>query len=233
MAIAYIGKTSSYWLQVILDKGPEIAVPYGLKIDRTGQKNGREYFKILEGVYQGKTASVVASAASTYLSTSVRHKPGVKLTFDLKKQSLTFGSHPAVNAFSGGGHAGYTPVAVGSYLLAIPAYPSAQTRPAYSKWCKHHNLWFRIGIETTGSRFLHPGAISDGCVTVRQFLYDPAAGKPPAGFEDLEQGSKTSPGLIGLPLPTDRAPCISWDIIVDELILARHNDQAIGTLTVV
>ena len=74
-----------------------------------------------------------------------------------------------------------------------------------------------------GSRFLHPGAISDGCVTVRQFVYDPASGNPPpAGFGDLVQGAK--PGLIGLPLPAKRAPTVGWDDIVDILILARRND---------
>jgi hypothetical protein len=98
------------------------------------------------------------------------------------------------------------------YALAIPAYPSAQTRSAYGAWCRHHNLWFRIGVATTGSRFLHPGAISDGCVTVRQFVYDPSKGKPPAGFAP--------------------APCISWDVMVDALILARASDQAVGTLIV-
>ena len=208
------------------------SVPYGLKIARTGAKNGREFFSILEGVHKGKTASIGGAGAAAYFTTGIYHRQPVSVRFDLKSQSLRLPGIGPVNAFSGGGHGGFTPVPRGVYQLAIPAYPSAQTRAAYSKWCKHHNLWFRIGTSTTGSRFLHPGAISDGCVTVRQFLYDPTKGKPPAGFGDLEQGSITSPGLIGLPLPPSPAPCIGWDTIVDALILARYNDQAVGTLTV-
>jgi hypothetical protein len=80
---------------------------------------------------------------------------------------------------------------------------------------------------------LHAGAISEGCVTVRQFLYDPAAGRaPPAGFADLAQLAIDKPGLIGLPLPTVREACIGWDTVVDALILSRLNDQAVGTLVV-
>ena len=232
MSVSYIAKTIDYWLRVQIDGGSVVSVAYGLKIQRIGAKNGREYFTILEGVHKGKTASIGSTGAGAYFTTSIHHSPAANIKFDLKTQSLTLSGIGTVNAFSGGGHGGFTPVAAGVYDLAIPAYPSAQTRAAYSKWCTHHNLWFRIGTSTTGSRFLHPGAISDGCVTVRQFLYDPSKGKPPAGFEDLEKGSVTSPGLIGLPLPSTPAPCVSWDKIVDSIILARKNDQAVGTLTV-
>lgn len=232
MPVSYIAKTSDYWLRVQLDHGPIVSVPYGLKVQRTGKKEGREYFTILEGVNQGKLASINGAGAEPYFTTSISHGPGATVTFDSKSQSLTFAGRGPVNAFSGGGHRGFTAVSPGMYALAIPAYPSAQTRSAYGAWCHYHNLWFRIGVATTGSRFLHPGAISDGCVTVLQFVYDPSKGKPPAGFADLEPGAKTEPGLIGLPLPAAPAPCISWDVIVNALILARASDQAVGTLIV-
>lgn len=70
-------------------------------------------------------------------------------------------------------------------------------------------------------------------ITVRQFIYDPRSGKkPPAGFEDLPKLGKDAPGLIGLPLPAKPASTISWDRIVDSLILCRVNDQAVGQLVV-
>lgn len=233
MAIKYIGRTSDLWLRVQPDGGPIVSVPYGLKVDHLETVAGRDRFEILEGVNKGVVASVTARPGQSYLTASVVHKPGAVVTFDRRSQSLTFAGRAPVNAFSGGGHAGYTPVSAGTYELAIPAYPSAQTRPAYSRWTKYHNLWFRIGTDTTGSRFLHPGAISDGCVTVRQFVYDPASGtSPPAGFDDLVDGARRAPGLIGLPLPARRAATISWDEVVDALILARLNDQAVGRLTV-
>lgn len=242
MTISYIAKNNDYWLNVQLQGGPVVAVPYGLKIDRTGQAinpttkkpDGREHFKILEGVNKGKLASISATgpAAEKYFDATIRHGGGVTVTFDRAKQSLMFAGRGPANAFSGGGHMGFTAVSTGSYSLAIPAFPSKQTRSAYNTWCKHHNLWFRIGVSLSGSRFLHPGAISEGCVTVRQFLYDPALGTPPGGFADLAGLATSAPGLIGLPLPKTRVACVGWDAIVETLILSRLNDQAVGTLVV-
>ncbi|WP_338846086.1 hypothetical protein V8J88_20335 [Massilia sp. W12] len=233
MAICYIAKTPDYWLRVKLESNEIISVPYGLKLERLEIKAGREYFKILEGVYKGKKASVSMPPGGSYLTDKIKHQSGILLKFDRKSQSLHVGGAGPFNAFSGGGHSGYTPVSAGTYLLAIPAYPSAQTRAAYNHWCTYHNLWFRIGIETTGSRFLHAGIISDGCVTVRQFIYDPKKKeKPPAGFEDLVQGAQTAPGLLGLPLPEKPAPCINWDTLVNTILLCRHDDQAVGKLVV-
>jgi hypothetical protein len=121
----------------------------------------------------------------------------------------------------------------GTHQLAIPAFPTKQTRAAYSAWTRFHKSWFRIGLDVSHDRFLHPGAISDGCVTVRQFIYDPASGvAPPAGFADLVEGAISSPGLLGLPLPAKRAPTIGWDTIYDYLILCRASDQSVGTLVV-
>ncbi len=233
MAIRYIDKTQDYWLRVQLNPGPIISVPYGLKVDLVETKQNRDHFQILEGNYKGKKASVQLRGTTSYLSDKIKHRAGVRVLFDTKSQALTVDGRGPYNAFSGGGHRGFTPVAPGTHDLAIPAYPSAQTRAAYSVWTTYHNLWFRIGIDVNGSRFLHPGAISDGCVTVRQFIYDPASGlPPPGGFGDLVQGAKSEPGLIGLPLPAKRAPTVSWDDIVDTLILARRNDQAVGQLVV-
>jgi hypothetical protein len=94
-------------------------------------------------------------------------------------------------------------------------------------------MWFRIGIETSGTRFLHTGMISEGCVTVRTFDYDPNSGKaPPIGFADLAQEAKDRPGLLGLPLPKEPQLTVDWDDMVDELILRRYNDQAVGQLVV-
>jgi hypothetical protein len=38
MTISYIAKNNDYWLNVAVEGGPVVAVPTGLKIDRTGQK---------------------------------------------------------------------------------------------------------------------------------------------------------------------------------------------------
>lgn len=229
------------WLRVRLEDNTEVSLPYGLAVDVTGRTGGREQFTILEGVNKGKRASVVQKAGGSYLVTGLRHLPAAIIRFDSKSQRLTFGGRGPINAFSGSGTGvengrpvRYTPVPPGVYDLAIPAYPSAQTRAAYGEWTAYHKTWFRIGLDTRGSRFLHAGEISDGCVTLRQFLYDgrPGANLGPS-FADLPDIAQTSNrGLIGLPLPPRPVAAISYTDVYHYLILRRLNDQAVGRLHV-
>jgi hypothetical protein len=229
----YISRTNDCWLRVKLTDGSIASLPYGLKVKRLEVKDGREHFEILEGVNKGKKASVQLRIGGSYLTTKLSHSRAATVQFDRKNQTLSFQGRGSYNAFSGGGHAGYTQIAPGSYELAIPAYPSAQTRAAYHIYTSYHNSWFRIGTSTTGSRFLHAGMISEGCVTVRQFIYDPNGHvAPPPGFADLPQLAKTAPGLLGLPFPAKSVSAVGWDVVYDALILCRKNDQAIGTLVV-
>lgn len=216
------------------ETGANITLPYGLMVKLTDSSGGRDSFQILEGVHKGKKASVKKKAAGdSYLTASISHDTAGSVRFSLSKQELYFGAQGPYNAFSGGGSAGFTPVPEGSYPLAIPAFPTAQTRTQYSTWTKYHRMWFRIGTNLSGSRFLHPGEISEGCVTVRQFIFDPAAGPAtPSGFSDLPGLATSAPGLIGVPMPSHRAAAISYDKIFEYLILRRLNDQAVGTLVV-
>src|SRR5262249_34228580 len=151
--------TSDYWLRVQLTGASIISVPYGLKVDYKETRNGREVFEILEGAYKGKEASVQADPRQSFLIASLERRRGASGSSGRAAQTLTLEGRGPYNAFSGGGHLGFTPVAPGRYPLAIPAYPSAQTRTAYNRWTRYHNLWFRLGISTAGSRFLHAGAI--------------------------------------------------------------------------
>ena len=185
-------------LRVQLADGVIVSLPFGLKVKRMEAQAGREHFEIIEGVYKGKKASVLLRPGNSYLTTTIRHRPAASVRFDRKSQTLSFAGLGPYNAFSGGGHGGFTAVAHGTHQLAIPAYPSAQTRAAYNTWTRYHNVWFRIGTDTAGSRFLHPGVISDGCVTVRQFIYDPIRDiAPPAGFADLIDGAQKLRDCLG------------------------------------
>lgn len=234
--------TAANWLLVQTDKGARISLPYGLKVSFLGRTGNRDTFQILEGVNKGARASVAQKGPNdSYLTPAIQQLPPAEVRFDSKSQRLTFGGRGPVNAFSGMGsgvEAGretrYTPVPPGMYELAIPAYPSAQTRVQYGQWTRFHQTWFRIGLNTSGSRFLHAGEISDGCVTIRQFLYDGQPGTPlPSGFDDLAGAAHSSNrGLIGLPLPAKPVSTISFDDIYNYLILRRLNDQAVGRLYV-
>lgn len=235
--IRYVEKVEPEgWLLVRPDDGqPNFSIPYGLMVKITATEGGRDSFQVLEGVNKGRKASVKQkTGGDSFLTTGITHGPAGSIRFSLKKQELYFGSQGPFNAFSGASPAQhFTQVPEGSYPLAIPAFPSAQTRTQYGQWTKYHRMWFRIGTNVSGSRFLHPGEISDGCVTVRQFIFDPATGKDNYnGFEDLPQDAITAPGVLGVPLPAKRAPTISYDKIFEYLILRRLNDQAVGTLLV-
>jgi hypothetical protein len=240
------------WLTVRTEfSGELISIPYGLKLELTGTAAGREHFTILEGVNEGKRCSVAKkSGERSYLTANLIHKPAATVVFNRAAQSLTFGDRGPCNAFSGGGFAGtdgsqYTPVPKGRYALAIPAFPSKQTRPAYLKWTKFHKTWFRIGTDLSGSRFLHPGEISEGCVTVRQFLFNPADKKLPVPAGQFSDLPGLPGGATGIPVPQhqapgpggdiiyDYAPVIGWDTIYYYLILARASRQSVGSLTVI
>ena len=230
MAVKYVDKLPpDNWLTVKTEPGGErISLPFGLKVEVSGSAGGREHFTILEGVNKDKRCSVVQKTGGSHFTTGLKHKPAGSIVFNLAAQTLTYGGIGPYNAFSGGGVAGFTPVPKGSYALAIPAFPTAQTRAEYSHWTKFHRTWFRIGVNLSGSRFFHPGEISEGCVTVRQFAFDPAATQPD-GFSDLP---RLPGGLTGVPQPSHQAPVIGWDTLYNYLILARASDQSVGSLVV-
>lgn len=233
--------------------GQRISLPYGLKVkffppvppaaaqsgttSQGGSTPKRDVFEILEGVNIGVRASVNHDqSGQSYLTGAISHRPAGTATFIRDAQQFFFGGMGPYNTFTGGeftyGGVRYTPVPPGVYKLAIPAFPSAETRPEYGQWTKYHRTWFRIGLDVSNSRFLHPGTISEGCVTVRPFIFDPnSSQRPPRGFEDLPG---KPPPAIGVPLPAPRlrAPVVGWDKIYAYFILARADNQSVGTLTV-
>jgi hypothetical protein len=215
------------WLLVQLDTGARQSLPYGLKVRVQREQGGRTYFVILEGVHKGKNASV---SQGPYLTTNVAHQPLGQIRFDRAKQQLWYGTSGPFSAFSGAfGH--FTQVSAGTYDLQIPDAPHSATRAAYYRYTNYHKTWFRIGLSLAGSRYLHVGEISEGCVTVRAFAPDVHAAQP-QGFEDLPNLAQSSPGAIGMPYPSHTAPIANWDSLYEYLILRRASDQSVGKLTV-
>jgi hypothetical protein len=215
------------WLLVQLDGGVRQSLPYGLKVSVSREQGGRTYFQILEGVYKGKNASVTQGP---YLTTNLAHQPPGQIRFELAKQQLWYGSSGPFSAFSGA-FSQFTQVSPGSYDLQIPDAPHSATRAAYYRYTNYHKTWFRIGLSLAGSRYLHVGEISEGCVTVRAFVPDVSTGQP-QGFEDLPNLSHSAPGAIGMPYPQIMAPLAKWDSLYEYLILRRASDQSVGKLTV-
>jgi hypothetical protein len=238
------------WIAIRLegkDKGKKNQpVTYGLKVLWKGMDKGREYFTVLEGELKGIEASVVAFSSNSNasrFSKNIKHLPGGHVKFDVAKQAIWFGDKGPFNAFSGGGFINekgipMTPISPGKYFLCIPDADHAgpnRGRP-YGRWSKCYETWFKItaiGNDGTYSRFLHTGELSDGCVTVRAFVYD--SKHPDPDFSDLPRKEKVIPGFLGLPYPKNVLPTIGWDDIYDYLILRRlaPHGKYVGTLEVI
>lgn len=232
--IRYVSKVGKdAWLRVKLDEGGEISLPQFLKVNVTERKASRDLFQILEGPYKGKKGNVSAkSSTDSYMVTGVTHTAPGKVKFSLASQKLWFGTKGPISAFSGafsGDGQIYTQIPKGTYKLAIPDAPHSATRAAYYAFTDYHKTWFRVGIDLSGSRFLHVGEISEGCVTVRAFPFNPAAAPTP-GFEDL---ATLPPGAIGMPYPATPASVGSWNDLYEYLIIARADDQSVGSLEVI
>jgi hypothetical protein len=226
----YVSKVGrDAWLRVKLDTGGDISLPQYLKVRLLQTQAGRDSFEILEGPYKGKKASVSQTApGQSYLIQGVQHLPAATVRFDSAKQALWYGGKGPYNAFSGA-FAQYTKVPPGTYPLQIPDAPHSATRSGYYVYTNYHKTWFRLGLSLAGSRFLHVGEISEGCVTVRAFIYNSSATQP-TGFSDLPT---LPPGALGLPYPPNAAPLASWDDLYQYLIVRRASDQSVGSLTVI
>ncbi|MEM1183962.1 MAG: hypothetical protein AAGI53_03065 [Planctomycetota bacterium] len=149
------------WLRVRHANGSEFPpLPQKLKVDLTRTDGGREYFTIQEGRMKGGRASVkVPAAAGSYLEPRVLHEASGTIRFDKKKEQLWYGSTGPIAAITDETN----PVPDGTFNLEIPyeAHALAVTYESQSRFAK---TWFRIGHE--GDRFLHPGRVSAGCITV-------------------------------------------------------------------
>jgi len=139
-------------------------LPQYLRVKHTGTSGGRENFTIKEsgrnGSLIGKTASVKQKGAGdSYLSSSMAYKGSATVEFDKGKKELRYGTAGPVAAYT----LSSNPVPDGTHDLEIP-YEKHPIASRYESSSKYAQTWFRLGH--SGDRFLHPGTVSAGCVTV-------------------------------------------------------------------
>lgn len=136
-------------------------LPQYLKVEHTGTANGRDHFRILEGKYRGKTASVsLRSGGTSYLSrVPPRRRTDAVIRFRLSTGELWYGSKGPFTAITDNEN----PLPAGTYDLEIP-YEYHSLGGGYEAQSRYAGTWFRIGHQ--GDRFLHPGRVSLGCATV-------------------------------------------------------------------
>lgn len=147
------------WLRVKLDNGDIYPLPQMLKVEIIKIEKGREYFNILEGRFRGLKASVGLEDDNSHLSRKGEHRGPARLVFDQNAEKLAIDGLGMYNADMDENN----PLSPGRYALEIPyeLHPKGAPYLSYSKYAK---TWFRIGHQ--GSRFLHVGSASGGCITV-------------------------------------------------------------------
>ena len=153
--IAYIPDVDGGWLLVVLEPYREkVSLPFTLKVQLDERRDGRDYFTILEGVYKGKRASVKQG----YLKRDPKYKQQIKLIYYKSRGILKiYGRSDEYRAVMN------DPLSNGIYEIELPDHPHESGRP-YLNRAKRALTWFRIRVE--GSRYLHTGSVSAGCLTV-------------------------------------------------------------------
>lgn len=154
------------WLTVLIQGIGEEEIPEGIKVNIYDERDGREYYRILEGSYKGKNASSPVKRNSrgglihSYFSTVSRRIPsGANIIFRKNKKRLEIQGLGTFNAFT----SDYNPIPNGVYDVEIPDIIH-DGGARYTDSSRYAKSWFRVG--RSGDRYLHCGLASAGCVTV-------------------------------------------------------------------
>ena len=126
-------------------------------------RNGRDFFTVLEGVHKGKRCSVTAGNLSP---AAVPLRKAASLVFTKSDGILKCGT-VSLNAQM----APHNQIPNGEHPIQIPDFPHHAGRN-YMTDSPYAKTWFFLGHgaaqagESGRDRYLHTGLISGGCVTV-------------------------------------------------------------------
>lgn len=167
MEMRYVSTDKTGWLRVKLDSGGlVVALPQYIKVKFIERRSGRDYFTIEEGVYKGKRASVSQKSGNqSWLGKPLpTYKGPANLVFKKSEGKLVtpIGNLAATMDTS-------NPIPNGRHPIQLPDFPHDLGRSYVSRASKAMT-WFYLGtgnaIPGRNDRYLHPGRISAGCVTV-------------------------------------------------------------------
>ena len=161
--IKYIPDIGDGWLKVKMENGDLVSLPAFLEVQPENIKEGREYFKILEGLYKDSKASVSLSNENNNISrllTDIEYEPSTHIQYSISKKKLIIGA----KKYNVADYPDY-PLEIGWYDIELPDYPHSGGQ-YYLNRSSRAKTWFRIGHE--GERYLHTGSRSLGCVTVTE-----------------------------------------------------------------
>ena len=148
------------WLIVKFAGESDKSLPAYIKLKIEHIDTEREYFTILEGAYRGMSASVkVSKDHSLRLITGIKHEPLARITYSISKKILTLkGKKYKADDDP------KNPWGKGLYDIEIPDHPH-EGGLKYPETGRG-TVWFKIGH--SGERYLHPGRVSAGCISVTE-----------------------------------------------------------------
>lgn len=157
----YVDEDKGGWLDALPENSNDrITLPKYLKVQLEKTDNERQYFKILEGVRRGESASIkFKEGEQSYLGINNRHTKPVQLVYSISKKTLKLG-----NAVYKATDDPDNLWKKGDYDIEIP--DTAHRGGRYYPDANLSKVWFRIGHE--GTRYLHIGAHSLGCITLTE-----------------------------------------------------------------
>ncbi len=154
---------SQGFLKVRIEDGSlkEEFLPAYLKVKRESVSTEREYFTILEGVERGRRASLnFKGDGSSWLISDINHEPAVRAKYSISQKVFILNGKKYKITDSP-----TMPWKKGVYDIEIPDCPHAGGH-RYMDQAKRAMTWFRIGHG--GSRYLHTGLHSAGCITITE-----------------------------------------------------------------
>lgn len=169
MATKYVRDADGHgWLMVRYEDGSTYPpLPMYTKVEVFKVEDGREHFRILEGRSRGKVASVrVPGSGGSYLADARGPHGGAgSLHYDRTIGALWYGSMDRTQPGIACKIYPENPPPLGTHALEIPDEVH-DIGSSYLSRSRYATTWFRIGH--SGDRYLHPGTVSLGCVTVEE-----------------------------------------------------------------
>lgn len=165
------------WLKVKLPNSNEVALPYGLLVEKVDYSSQSERIKILEGVYEGTIATApFLKDNESYFSISTKPKTEpVILKIRRKQLQLNEKQFPVVFDDS---------IKVGNYFLLLPDYPHkhisiGKYQREAEGGSRFASTWFKFVTDRDSlfqsSSYLHFGTYSEGCITFPFFKMSSAS----------------------------------------------------------
>src|SRR3989344_844212 len=153
----HTSETKDGWLVTKDKKGKDVPLPEYLKVDPKYVKDGREYLIPLEGVNRGELLSVRLDDESPNLISGFFHEPVARAKYSISKKVFIL-NEKQYKAEDDADN----PWRKGIYDIKIPDHPhrGGLNYPNAGKG----TVWFGIGRE--GDRYLHPGRVSRGCISI-------------------------------------------------------------------